>query len=126
MTKHARHAQPAKGALPTSGWAPSYSFLLEANQQAFARWLNGVNALSQEIAQFTQNRLQEDMAAWSTLASCNSPEDAFQCQRRFAQEAAAGYTAEVAKLSQMMVSLAREGLESHQRNADAVRQSKEP
>jgi Phasin protein len=124
MTKHARHAQPAKGALPTSGWAPSYSLLLEANQQAFARWLNGVNALSQEIAQFTQNRLQEDMAVWSTLASCNSPEDVFQCQRRFAQEAAVGYTAEVAKLSQMMVSLAREGLESHQRNADAVRQSK--
>jgi len=48
-----------------------------------------MNALSQEIAQFTQNRLQEDMAAWSTLASCNSPEDAFECQRRFAQQATA-------------------------------------
>jgi len=125
MTKHAKHPHPAKGALPTNGWAPSYSFLLEANQLAFARWLNGVNALSQEIAQFTQNRLQEDMAAWSTLASCNSPEDAFQCQQRFAQEATAGYAAEIAKLSQMMVSLAREGLESHQRNADAVPKSKE-
>ena len=102
MTNHAKHAQPAKGTPPTSGWTPSYGFLLEANQLAFARWLNGVNALSQEIAQFTQMRLQEDMAAWSTLASCSSPEDAFECQRRLAEKATAGYVAEVAKLSQMI------------------------
>ena len=94
--------------------------MLEANQRAFAHWFLGMNALSQEIAQFTQCRLQEDIAAWSTLASCNSPEDAFECQRRFAQKATAGYAAEVTKLSQMMMSLAREGMESHQRNADAV------
>jgi len=79
-----------------------------------------MNALSQEIAQFTQNRLQEDMAAWSTLASCNSPDDAFACQRRFAERATAGYAAEVTKLWQMMMSLANEGWESHQRGVDAV------
>jgi hypothetical protein len=78
-----------------------------------------VNALSQEIAQFTQMRLQEDMAAWSTLASCNSPEDAFECQRRLAEKATAGYVAEVAKLSQMMMSLASEGLEPRQRDTRA-------
>jgi hypothetical protein len=59
MTNYAKHTRPANGTLPTSGWAPSYSFLLEANQRGFARWLNGVNALSQEIAQFTQSRLQD-------------------------------------------------------------------
>jgi phasin family protein len=123
MTNQAKHAQPAKGAVPTNGEAPNYGFLLESNQRAFARWLNGVNALSQEIAQFTQSRLQEDMAAWSALASCNSPEAAFECQRRFAQEATAGYVAEVAKLSQMMMSLASEGLEPRQRDADAVSSS---
>jgi len=107
MTNHAMHTAPVKGPLPKSSMVPNYSFLLEANQLAFARWLNGVNTLSQGIAQFTQNRLREDMTARSTLASCNSPEDAFECQRRFAQEATAGYAAEVAKLSQTMVSLAR-------------------
>jgi hypothetical protein len=79
-----------------------------------------VNALSQEIAQFTQSRLQEDMAAWSTLASCSSPEDAFACQRRLAENATAGYVTEVTKLSQMMMSLASEGLESRKRDTDAV------
>ena len=120
MTTHAKHTQPAKGSLPASDWAPNYGFLLEANQLAFARWLNGVNALSQEIALFTQTRLQEDMAAWSTLASCNSPEDAFECQRRLAEKATAGYVAEVTKLSQMMMSLASEGLEPRQRGADTA------
>ena len=120
MTTHAKHTQPAKGSLPTSDWAPNYGFLLESNQRAFARWFQGVNALSQEIAQFTQSRLQEDIAAWSTLASCNSPEAAFECQRRFAEKATAGYVAEVTKLSQMMMSLASEGLASRHRNTDTV------
>ena len=120
MTNYAKHAPPAKETLPISSRAANNSFLLEANQLAFARWLNGVNALSQEIAQFTQNRLQEDMAAWSTLASCISPETAFECQRRFAEKAIAGYADEVTKLSQMMVSLAREGLESRQHGSEAV------
>jgi hypothetical protein len=119
MTNQAKHAQPPKGTPPTSGWTPNYGFLLEANQLAFARWFNGVNALSQEIAQFTQMRLQEDMAAWSALASCSSPEDAFECQRRLAEKATAGYVAEVAKLSQMMMSLASEGLEPRQRDTRA-------
>ena len=111
MTRHAKHTQPVKETTPTSGWTPSCDFLLETNQRAFARWFNGINGLSQEIAQFTQSRLQEDMAAWSALASCNNPQDAFECQRRFAEKATAGYLAEVTKLSAMMISLANEGLE---------------
>ena len=120
MTNHAKRTPPANGTPPTSGWTPNYGSLLESNQRAFAHWLNGMNALSQEIAQFTQSRLQDDMAAWSTLASCNSPEAAFECQRRFAEKATAGYVAEVTKLSQMMTSLASEGMESRKRGADAV------
>jgi phasin family protein len=121
MTSHAKHTQPPKGTpTTTGGWTPNYGFLLESNQRAFAHWFQGMNALSQEIAQFTQSRLQEDIAAWSTLASCNSPEAALECQRRFAAKATAGYVAEVTKLSQMMMSLASEGLASRQRDAEAV------
>ena len=69
MANRAKETLPANGTIPTNGWAPTYGFLLEANGRAFARWFNGMNALSQEIAQFTQNRLQEDMAAWSTAAT---------------------------------------------------------
>jgi len=117
MANHVKPARPANRTAPNDGEASHDGFLLEVNQRVFTRWFHGMNALSREIAQFTQNRLQEDMAAWSTLAGCNSPEVAFECQRRFAQQATAGYVAEVAKLSQMMVSLASEGLESHQRGA---------
>jgi phasin family protein len=120
MTNLAKHTPPAKGTIPTSGWAPNYGFLVESNQRAFARWFQGMNALSQEIAQFTQSRLREDMAAWSTLASCNSPADALECQQRFAEKAIAGYVAEVTKLSQMMMSLASEGLASRQRDTHAA------
>src|SRR4030095_16941960 len=119
MANRAKKTLPTNGTIPTNGWAPSYGFLLEANGRAFAFWFNGMNALSQEIAQFTQDRLQEDMAAWSALTSCNRLEDAFECQRRFAEKATEGYAAEVTKLSQMMMSLANEGWESHQRGVDA-------
>lgn len=120
MTRHGKHARPAREATPASGWTPNCDFLFATNQQAFARWLNGINGLSQEIAQFTQSRLQEDMAAWSALANCSNPQDAFECQRRFAEKATAGYLAEVTKLSAMMISLANEGLESRQRHTEAT------
>ena len=120
MANHVKQAQPEDRTAPNDGGASNYGFLLEVNQRAFTRWFLGMNALSQEIAQFTQSRLQEDMAAWSTLASCNSPEAAFECQGRFAEKATAGYVAEVTKLSQMMMSLASEGLESRQRSVDAI------
>lgn len=120
MANRAKETLPANGTIPANGWAPNYGFLLEANGRAFARWFNGMNALSQEIAQFTQGRLQEDMAAWSALTRCNKPEDAFECQRRFAEKATVGYAAEGTKLWHMMMSLANEGWELHQRGVDAV------
>jgi hypothetical protein len=79
-----------------------------------------MNVLSQEIAQFIQSRLQEDLAAWSTLASCKSPEEAFECHRRFAAKATEEYGAEITKLSQLMMSLASEGLASRERHTDAA------
>jgi hypothetical protein len=92
--------------------APLYATLFEGNQHAFTRWLAGMFALSQEITQFTQSRLQEDMAVWSMLATCSSPEQAVDCQRRFAAKLADQYSDEIAKLSRMMMSIAAEGLTS--------------
>jgi hypothetical protein len=39
--------QPAERPPPIGGAAPNCGFLLQANQLAFVRWLNGVNVLSQ-------------------------------------------------------------------------------
>ena len=51
---HAKHTRPVKGTPSAGDWSPNYGFLTESNQRAFARWFQGINALSQEIAQFTQ------------------------------------------------------------------------
>lgn len=88
--------------------------LMEGNQQAFARWTQALIAFSQEIAHFTQHRLQEDAAAWSALAACRSPDEAMECQRRFTVKAAEQYYEEIGKLSQMMMRAAGEGFSSLQ------------
>ena len=98
--------------------AGDYDFRVKAKQQAFARWFHGITTLSGELAQFIQARLQDDMAAWSALAACRTPEEALECQRRFAEEATRQYPEEITKLSQMMVKLAADGLGSFQRRVD--------
>jgi hypothetical protein len=90
--------------------APGYGFLFEA--PVFTSWFRGVGILSGEMTRFIQDRLSEDMTAWSVLASCRTPEEAFECQRRFAEKATAQYAEEITKLSQLMLDLATEGLQS--------------
>jgi hypothetical protein len=95
-----------------------YATLLDSNRHAFARWLEGMFALSQEITQFTQTRLQEDMASWAALATCSSPEQAFDCQRRFAERLSEQYSHEISKLSRMMMSISSDGLSSLKQGSD--------
>jgi hypothetical protein len=97
--------------------AAGYGFLFDANQHAFASWFRGVGTLSGELTRFIQDRLSDDMAAWSALASCRTGEEAFECQRRFAEKATAQYSEEIATLSRLMMDLATEGLQSFQRSA---------
>ena len=80
-----------------------YAAFLEGNQQAFTRWFQASVGLFEEMARFKQVRMQEDMAAWSTLASCRSPEQAMECQRRYAAKAAEQYSEEMKRLSQLMM-----------------------
>lgn len=116
MADEAKTARRREAPAQIYDWAGTSASLLEGNQHAFARWLQGMFALSQEITQFTQGRLQEDMAAWSALATCRNPEEAMDCQRRFAAKTTEQYADEISKLSQMMVSLATESLApAHQR-----------
>lgn len=89
--------------------------MMENGQRAFSRWLEGLLALSQEMTQFTQGRLQEDMAAWSTLMGCHDASEALDHQRRFAATASQQYADAIAKLSRMMVHLAQEGFAAVQR-----------
>jgi phasin family protein len=119
----AAHSEELAAGGPQSGEplqlpAGDYDFRVKANQQAFARWFHGVTTLSGELAQFIQARLQDDLAAWSALAACRTPEEALECQRRFAEGATRQYSEEITKLSQMMVKLAADGLETFRRRVD--------
>jgi phasin family protein len=97
--------------------AATYMSLLASNPLAFARWFQGMFAVAQEITQFTHARLEESMSAWSTFASCASPEQALDYQRRFAAKAAEQYAEHIAKLSQMMMSVAGDNLSTVQPQA---------
>jgi phasin family protein len=99
-----RHDAPAR----SQDFGATCAAMFEGNQNALARWLHALFALSQEITQFTQARLQEDVAAWSTLAACRNPEEAMECQRRFAAKATEQYAEEIGKLSQMTMSMVGE------------------
>ncbi len=104
MTKH-----------PPESPVPNYAAFFGGGQQTFSRWMQGMFTLSQEITRFTQGRVQEDMAAWWALASCRTPEEAANCQQRFAAKAVEEYSEEITKLSQMMMTVATEGLSAARR-----------
>jgi phytoene dehydrogenase-like protein len=102
-TKSAAPRQPPPQA---RDWEAPFGAFLEGSQHAYARWFQTIFALSQEISRFAQSRLQEDMAAWTKLASCQNPSEAIAFQRQFSTTAAAQYGEEIGKLSQMMTGIA--------------------
>ncbi|HZB92242.1 MAG TPA: phasin family protein [Stellaceae bacterium] len=78
---------------------------MAAGEQVVEHWLHGMSALSQEIARFTQQRLQEDADTWMKLASCRSVEEAIACQQRFAETAMKQYLDEAARVSHLLVGM---------------------
>lgn len=119
MPEGSKASEQRTSTLPTNGINPFYMALLEGNQRAYTRMLDGMFKISQEIAQFTQNRLQEDLAAWATLAACRDPREAMDTQRRFAEKAAQQYADEINKLSRMMMNVTGDSLSSLQQKQGA-------
>jgi phasin family protein len=103
MPEEKKSPGPAQAKASTNIWATT---LLDSSQQAFARWLEGMFALSQELARFTQERLEEDVSTWQSLAAAKSPDEAMKCQGRFAAKATEQYGEEMSKLSQMILRMA--------------------
>ena len=109
MTDLAKSVHNRKAKASENGGAQPYELMVEVNQESLARWLRAMTSFTEEIAQFTQTRWHEDLTAFSALAGCKSPEDAFECHRRFTEKAMTQYSDEFAKLSRMMMGLANEG-----------------
>ena len=97
----------AKFGMPI-GWDPTS--LVSANQKALECWSRAVSALTEEVGQFMQARLQEDMGIWGKLTSCKDASQVFECQRQFVQKAATDYLDQANKLSRITMDLAGNGL----------------
>jgi phasin family protein len=80
--------------------------LLEAGQNAAARWLEGMHALSGEMSELAQARMRLVIEAWSELAACRSPQQIIECHARLAAKGIEHFTGEMTKLSQLMAKMA--------------------
>lgn len=94
-----------------------FNSLFALNERAFTSWVRGVSAFAEEVGRFTQTRLHEDAEVWQVLATCRTPMDALECQRRYAEKAAGDYMDEANKLTRLAVDAANEGLSSLQKTA---------
>lgn len=86
-----------------NGW--DAASLLAMNQRALESWTRGISALSGEVGQFAQARLQEDMAMWGKYAACKDMNQAFEYQRQYAQKAVSDYLDEAKKLMRLATSI---------------------
>lgn len=92
--------QPASPAMtPDIGaWLSNYNQALASWTQSGNGMMQKAAELSQEIVDFSQNRLRADIAAWEAVAACRNAVDLFECQRQFAQQATRDYFDEASKL----------------------------
>ncbi len=100
--------QATPKARTTSAWDPT--FFIGINQQALENWSRCVSALTAEIGQFVQARLQEDLGVWARLSTCKDLGEAFECQNKFIQKVAADYFDEASKLSRLTMNMTNGGL----------------
>ena len=116
-------SESSKPRMQATGWDPSS--VLAMNQQALECWARAISALTEEMGQFVQARLQEDMGTWAKLTACKDPSQAFECQRQYAEKAAADYLDEANKLSRLTMSIASDRFAAFQSNVGAAAPSKE-
>jgi hypothetical protein len=109
MTKSPKTALHRRPAASSTALGPPLDAFFTFNQNALERWVQAMIEISQEIAQFTQARLEEDVAAWVRFAGCRSPDEALECQQHFLERASGQYLMESNRLSQMIAGLTSAG-----------------
>ncbi|MEA2782351.1 MAG: hypothetical protein QOK29_3895 [Rhodospirillaceae bacterium] len=117
MTSRAKAAvRPFAGSPGADEEAGGLAPFLEANRLALGHWtkvsdamVKGIFVVSQEMTQFAQTRLNEDVKNYEALSRCHSPSEALDCQHRFAETATAQYLEEANKLTGLMTSIANAG-----------------
>jgi Phasin protein len=108
---------------PTSGSAPD--LLFNINQHAFQCWARGISALTEQMGQFVQARLREDIGTWSKLTACRDAGQLLECQRQYMEQSATDYLDEVGKLSDLTLEIASDAFSALHANAGGTARSSE-
>jgi hypothetical protein len=86
-------------------WETTCTALLDGHQQALTHWLHVLRSLTDQVSGLAATRLRLTMEAYAALAACRSPEELIDCNRRLASKMTEHCSEEIAKLSQMTMSL---------------------
>ena len=100
------------------------SFPLAFDHDGVERWTRSMSVFADEITHFVQARLQSDMATWAEFAACRSPNEALECQQRFAEKAWADYLGEIDKLSRLTMDAATEASSPRRRQGGRISSAK--
>ena len=79
----------------------------DAAVRSFAEVNKGFQALTAEMTDYSKRAFEDGCRAWEQLVGAKSFERAFEIQSQYAKNAYDSYIAEVSKLGEMYVSLAR-------------------
>ena len=80
----------------------------DAVVRAYGEANQGLQAIAAELTDYSKNAVEDATRAFQQLVSAKSVEQAFEIQSQYAKRAYDGYIAEVSKLGEMWVDLARE------------------
>jgi len=79
----------------------------DAAARSFGELNKGFQAIASEVTDYSKKSFDEVIYAWEQLLGVKSMDRAFEIQAQYAKKAYDNYIAEVSKLGEMYVSLAR-------------------
>jgi len=80
----------------------------DAVVRAYGEANKGLQAIAAEVTDYSKNTLEDATRAFQQLVSAKSAEQAFEIQSQYAKKAYDAYIAQVSKLGEMWVDLARD------------------
>jgi phasin family protein len=80
----------------------------DAAARSFGEMNKGFQALAAEMTDYSKRTFEDVFRAWEQLLGARSMDRAFEIQSQYAKKAYDNYVAEVSKLGEMCVSLARD------------------
>ena len=84
----------------------------DAIVRAYGEANKGFQAIAAEVTDYSKTAFEDATRAFQQLVSAKSAEQAFEIQSQYAKKAYDAYIAQVSKLGEMWVDLARESLQA--------------